>query len=282
MNNITQNYSINYFVMEVLDDLAYEIGKVISKKNSKVYRSANGYVDDRASNFLGQEIIAKVKSHANIATWSGAAGAVSEFAAMGALIASTWKMYYDINEVIGLSFSENFLKSVASGIVSNLASNAAGFAVGYATAAVANKIPGIGSVVGGVATSAANRASIYAAAYSYLQILRRMLDSDDISEAAFSAAMSGDDYGDDYYDDSYSSQDSELYPKVVSIIADKLAESPSRITPNTYLSDLGVDSLDAVELIMEFENQFDISIPDEDVDSIVQVKDIVSYLENYY
>jgi elongation factor Tu len=178
--------------MEIFENLAYEIGNVISKKNSKAYRTANGYVDNQASNFLGQEIIARVKSHANIATWSGAAGAVpgGEVAAGLALVASTWKMYYDINEVIGVSFSENFLKSVASGIISNLASNAAGFAAGYATAAIANKIPVVGNLVGGVAASAANRTSIYAAAYSYLQILKVMLDGDDMSEDAFNKAMS--------------------------------------------------------------------------------------------
>lgn len=94
--------------MELFENIAYEIGNVISKKNNPAYQTVNRYVDKQASNYLGQEIIAKVKSHANVATWSGVAGAVpgGVYAAGLALFASTWKMYYDINEVIGLSFQK--------------------------------------------------------------------------------------------------------------------------------------------------------------------------------
>ncbi len=86
----------------------------------------------------------------------------------------------------------------------------------------------------------------------------------------------------DENDNRYPSQDRELYKKVVYIIADNLYISANEITPNTYLSDLGIDSLDAVELVMKFENQFNISIPLEDAGTMVQVQDIVNYLKRYF
>lgn len=75
------------------------------------------------------------------------------------------------------------------------------------------------------------------------------------------------------------SQDVES--KVKSIIVDKLGVDESEvITEANFTNDLGADSLDTVELIMEFEKEFDISIPDEDAENIATVGDAVSYLQN--
>ena len=72
---------------------------------------------------------------------------------------------------------------------------------------------------------------------------------------------------------------SELESKVKAIIVDKLGVDESEITSEaSFTTDLGADSLDTVELIMEFENQFDVSIPDEDAEKIATVGDAVSYL----
>jgi len=74
------------------------------------------------------------------------------------------------------------------------------------------------------------------------------------------------------------SQDVES--KVKSIIVDKLGVDESEVTPEAnFTNDLGADSLDTVELIMEFEKEFDISIPDEDAENIATVGDAVEYLE---
>jgi acyl carrier protein len=72
----------------------------------------------------------------------------------------------------------------------------------------------------------------------------------------------------------------DLAAKVTSIIVDKLGVDESDITPEaSFTNDLGADSLDTVELIMEFEKEFDITIPDEDAEQIATVGDAVTYLK---
>lgn len=73
---------------------------------------------------------------------------------------------------------------------------------------------------------------------------------------------------------------SEISSKVVEIIKDRLNVDAQSITDSSsFANDLGADSLDQVELIMEFEKEFDISIPDEDAEKIATVKDAVDYIE---
>ena len=67
--------------------------------------------------------------------------------------------------------------------------------------------------------------------------------------------------------------------KVKQIIVDQLGVEESEVTPNSsFVDDLGADSLDRVELIMAFEEAFDIEIPDEDAEKIKTVKDAVDYI----
>lgn len=74
------------------------------------------------------------------------------------------------------------------------------------------------------------------------------------------------------------SQDVES--KVKAIIVDKLGVDESEVTLEAnFTNDLGADSLDTVELIMEFEKEFDISIPDEDAENIATVGSAVNYLK---
>ncbi|MEO0896171.1 MAG: acyl carrier protein [Bacteroidota bacterium] len=68
--------------------------------------------------------------------------------------------------------------------------------------------------------------------------------------------------------------------KVINIIVDKLGVEASEVTAEaSFANDLGADSLDTVELIMEFEKEFNLSIPDEAAEKIVTVGDSISYLE---
>ncbi len=72
-----------------------------------------------------------------------------------------------------------------------------------------------------------------------------------------------------------------LFEKVRSIIADQLGVDASQITLKTeFVRDLGVDSLDVVELVMVLEEKFGIEIPDEQAEKIVNVGDVVRYIEN--
>ena len=73
---------------------------------------------------------------------------------------------------------------------------------------------------------------------------------------------------------------SDIAEKVKSIIVDKLGVEASEVTPEaSFANDLGADSLDTVELIMEFEKEFNISIPDESAEKIATVGDAIAYLE---
>ena len=73
---------------------------------------------------------------------------------------------------------------------------------------------------------------------------------------------------------------SDVQKKVVEIIVDKLGVKESEVVPEaSFTNHLGADSLDTVELIMEFEKAFDIQIPDEDAEKIATVGDAISYIE---
>ena len=74
---------------------------------------------------------------------------------------------------------------------------------------------------------------------------------------------------------------SDISSKVVEIIVDKLGVDASEAVPTaSFTNDLGADSLDTVELIMEFEKEFEISIPDEDAEKIATVGDAITYIES--
>lgn len=72
----------------------------------------------------------------------------------------------------------------------------------------------------------------------------------------------------------------EIVKKVKDIIVDKLGAEESEVTETSnFTNDLGADSLDTVELLMEFERVFGIKIPDEDASQIATVADAVNYVE---
>ena len=73
---------------------------------------------------------------------------------------------------------------------------------------------------------------------------------------------------------------SEVVERVKSIIVDKLGVEESEVTETaSFTNDLGADSLDTVELIMEFEKEFGISIPDDQAEKITTVGDAIAYIE---
>ena len=74
---------------------------------------------------------------------------------------------------------------------------------------------------------------------------------------------------------------SEHYDKVKEIIIDKLGVEDEKITMKAkFIDDLGADSLDTVELIMQFEEEFSIEIPDEEAENLLSVGQAVDYITN--
>ena len=74
---------------------------------------------------------------------------------------------------------------------------------------------------------------------------------------------------------------SEIAKKVIAIVVDKLGVEESQVTPEAnFTNDLGADSLDTVELIMELEKEFNLSITDDQAEKIATVGDAIAYIEN--
>ena len=67
--------------------------------------------------------------------------------------------------------------------------------------------------------------------------------------------------------------------RVIKIVCDQMGATPDKVTKDTsFINDLGADSLDTVELVMEFEDEFEISIPDEDAEKIQSVGNAIEYI----
>ena len=74
----------------------------------------------------------------------------------------------------------------------------------------------------------------------------------------------------------------EVQDKIKQIIVDELGVDEAEVTENArFIEDLGADSLDLVELVMRFEEEFDIEIPDEDAEKIQAVRDAYAYVEQH-
>ena len=74
--------------------------------------------------------------------------------------------------------------------------------------------------------------------------------------------------------------DNSIEEKVRSITADQLRVKPDKVTADAkFIEDLGADSLDTVELVMAFEENFDIEVPDEEAEKLQSVADVVAYIE---
>lgn len=72
----------------------------------------------------------------------------------------------------------------------------------------------------------------------------------------------------------------KIEERVIEIVCEQMGASRDKITPETsFIQDLGADSLDTVELVMEFEDEFDLNIPDEDAEKIQSVGDAITYIE---
>ncbi len=75
---------------------------------------------------------------------------------------------------------------------------------------------------------------------------------------------------------------SEVQDKIKQIIVDELGVDEAEVTENArFIEDLGADSLDLVELVMRFEEEFEIEIPDEDAEKIQGVRDAYAYVEQH-
>ena len=74
--------------------------------------------------------------------------------------------------------------------------------------------------------------------------------------------------------------DKSIEDKVKDIIVEQLGVNPEQVTPTaSFIEDLGADSLDIVELVMAFEEEFLVEVPDEDAEKLQTVGDVIKYIE---
>ena len=74
--------------------------------------------------------------------------------------------------------------------------------------------------------------------------------------------------------------DTNIADKVRDIIVEQLGVNPEQVTPEAkFIEDLGADSLDTVELVMAFEEEFGIDVPDEEAEKLLSVGDVIRYVE---
>lgn len=162
---------------ELILQLSKNLGLYVFKKEAYQRSGITNSMDEFAEDIIENDILDIVKKHLKVVSAASLANGIPGGAAVSipVLVGSTWKMYYNINQRLGISFSENFLKSVASGIVSNLASN--GVAAGASN--LLSFSPGIGTIAASVGSVVINRTSIYTAAVAYLKILCSLAEKGD-------------------------------------------------------------------------------------------------------
>lgn len=168
---------------------AKKLGIHYAKK--KAMKTPNGYMDSMVANVLGDDLIDKIKTHAKVVSYAGLSDGIpfGSGIALTAVVASTWKMYYDISNLLELPLTENFVKSISSGIISNLVSNGLGLGL-HAASEIANKIPLVGSLVAAGGGAIANRLTLYAAAAMYLNTLVLLSETGtDINEDSMKRAL---------------------------------------------------------------------------------------------
>jgi acyl carrier protein len=74
--------------------------------------------------------------------------------------------------------------------------------------------------------------------------------------------------------------DKTIEEKVKDIIVEQLGVNPEQVTPPaSFIEDLGADSLDTVELVMAFEEEFSVEVPDDDAEKLQTVGDVIAYIE---
>ncbi|MBR1788983.1 MAG: acyl carrier protein [Bacteroidaceae bacterium] len=257
---------------------------------TKLGRLANGgvvgyYTGGKTSEMmrttLPNEIVNVVERHKKVQLGASLAQCFIPGAgvlATSAAVASLWKMYYDINNVLGIKISENAGKSLSSAVLTNLSS--VGAQAGATVLSEGVKfIPFVGWIASAAVSTAASTAIVYGSAFLYLTALTKMYEAEGKFDLDYlTASLKG---GDAY---SLATSDDEGYvaAKVKAVIVDKLGVDESEVLEDAqFVRDLGADSLDVVELIMELEKDFGISISDEDAERMSTVGDAIDYIYSH-
>lgn len=138
-----------------------------------IIKDLEGLVADTSKEMLGTKVTTILRTHAIVGAGTGLIPIPG--VDIAAMIANTWTMYVRINEVIGISFSENALKSIATGIGTNLITIIPGLAIAKLGGFISKFIPGVGTAVGMAVDASVNYAIVYVMGVVYLKAITAIL-----------------------------------------------------------------------------------------------------------
>lgn len=196
-----------------VSNAAYKLGRLVNGGVIGYY--AGGKTSQVMSKTLPQDIIAVVEKHKKIQLGSSLAQSFipgAGVAAMAVAVASIWKMYYDINKVLGITISENAGKSLTSAILTNLASFTAK-GVSTVVSEGAKFIPIVGWIASAAISTVTTTAIVYGSAYLYLNALTKMYEAEgkfDLEYLKSVVENTTDDDDDDEIDSDYDDSDEDV------------------------------------------------------------------------
>lgn len=162
---------------EEITSVAIKLGRLVNGGVVGYY--VGGKTSEVMRNAIPERLIEVVERHKKVALGASLAQSFipgAGVAATAATVASLWKMYYDINQVLGISISENAGKSLTSAVVTNL-SSAAAQGVATVVSEGAKFIPFVGWIASAGISSAASSLIVYGSAYLYLNALLEMYNA---------------------------------------------------------------------------------------------------------
>lgn len=256
-------------------DSATKLGRLINGGVVGYY--FGGKTSEIMSETIPEQLISVVERHKKIMLGTSLAQSFvpgAGIAATAAAVASLWKMYYDINHVLGIKINENAGKSLTSAILTNLGS-AAAQGVATTVSEAAKFIPVVGWVASAGITSVTSTAIVYGGACLYMNALSAMYNAKGNFDLDYlSSEISGniEDYDDGKDDEN---DDFDAMHKIVIIIAYVLGVDSSKVMPKTNLEeDLGAEDFDKREIIAKLEHVFEVNT-DKDPEDFIFVDDFI-------
>ena len=251
-------------------NVATKLGRLVNGGVVGYY--AGGKTSEIMSNTIPNELVSVVERHKKVQLGASLAQSFipgAGIVATSAAVASLWKMYYDINNVLGIKISDNAGKSLTSAVMTNLTS--AGAQAGATVVSEGAKfIPFVGWIASAAISTVTTTAIVYGAAYLYLTALTKMYEA----EGKFDL-----DYLTSSLEDEDCSSEYEDVAKIKQIIADTLVGVDyDEVVPKVSFEELGADDLDVTEICMKLESEFGIDIPDGTIDESSYVDDIIEYI----
>ena len=257
-------------------DAATKLGRLVNGGVVGYY--AGGKTSEIMSQAIPEQLVEVVDRHKTIQLGASLAQSFIPGAGVAALAAATvslWKMYYDINGVLGIKISENAGKSLASAVLTNLGSFGAQ-SVATAVSEGVKIIPFVGWVASAGISTVTTTAIIYGAAYVYLNALTAMYEAEGKLDLNYLQQLlsSNDSQDENIYDaDEEESDEEEFSPsmatvyKIKEIIASWLDDYEIKdiVSTKDLEDDLGIDDDLKRDIIDELETEFDVELS-KDVD----------------